>query len=939
MDAIARAPHQRQVSPRVIPRPRRTIPGQIASANAGGFSGNQTRAPAAAPPYTGFQGLLDDYTVVPPDTHGAVGPRDVVTMLNSQVLIQSRNGQIRTGYPITLNDFWSGLGNFQDTFDPRMLYDAAGGRWIASSGVGGASSSSAVLIGVSRTGDPGGVWDLFEIKVGLSGNWADYPILGFNGNWIAVSVNLYSLGGHGDYVRSDLYVFNRPEVYQNGKAAYATFSDPNGGLTPAMDFDKRPDTFYFVQAIPGTTAGHIRLSALTGPIGKESFSGGLNDIAIADPWADAGPNGDDFAPQAGMSFRIDTGDSRLQSCVLRAGAVWCAHTVFLPAGAPTRAAVQWFEIDPAAGQILQRGRIEDSGNNRFYAYPSIAVNANNDVLIGYTRFTPQDYPSAAFSFRAVSDPPNTLEGETVFKSGESSYYGLGADWGSNRWGDYSVTLVDPVDDLTFWTIQEYAAAPTGGFSGRWGTWWAQIAAPSAGLSCQYSISQTSQVFGSAGGTGNVSVTAPPGCPWMAASNAGWITVGSGNPGSGNGTVGFVVSPGLAAANGRIATLTIAGQTLTVTQQPPGSSAGGGLVGGIDLAVTAVSAPVSASSGGPLTISATIQNRSGLDTGPFRIGLYINGGSSVGSAGDTLLDSCDVPSLAANASVTCRRSPYLPWGTPAGKYAVGAIADDQNQVPDPDRGNNVRTSDAGPVSVTLSAQAPVIAAAGVLNAASYRAGGIAPGELVTIFGSNLGAPAMQYPRVSASGTVDTQAGGTRVLFDGAPAPMIYARADQVSAVAPFEIAGTTKVQVESLGIRSSPISIAVVASAPAIFTSDGSGGGPGAIQNEDFSLNASTNPAARGTWIEIWATGGGAMRPAVSDGSLGAPPFAQLSLPVSVRIGGVDAQVMYAGEASGIVAGVLQIDVIVPAGAPSGAVPVEMTIGGVTSQPGVTVAIR
>ena len=597
-------------------------------------------------------------------------------------------------------------------------------------------------------------------------------------------------------------------------------------------------------------------------------------------------------------------------------------------------------LDAATGRAEQRGRIEDPGNNRFYAFPSIAVNRNNDVLIGYTRFTPQEYPSATFSFRKASDPPGALEGETVFKSGESSYLGLGADWGSNRWGDYSVSLVDPVDDLTFWTVQEYAASPTGGWSGRWGTWWARITAPSADLSCSYSLSETSQAFGPAGGTGTVSVTAPPGCPWMAASNAGWIYVGSGNQGAGNGTVGFVIAPAVDAAKGRNATLTIAGQTFTVTQQPPGGSAGGGPLGGIDLAVISVSAPAEAVSGGQIVVSAVVQNRSPMDTGPFRIGLYINSGSSVGTGGDTLLGTCDVASLAANASLTCSRSPYLAWGMPTGKYVAGAIADDQDQIPDPDRGNNVRLSDTGAVSVTLSAQAPVISGAGVVNAASYRAGGIAPGELVTIFGANLGAPTLQYPRVSASGKVDTQAGGTRVLFDGAPAPMIYARADQVTAVAPFGISGTTEMQVESLGMRSNTVAVPVVASAPAIFTSDGSGSGPGAIQNEDFSLNTGSNPAVRGSWLEIWATGGGAMQPPPSDGSLGAPPFAQVSQRVSVRIGGAEAPVMYAGEASGMVAGVLQINVIVPPDAPSGAaVPIALTIGGVTSQQGVTVAIQ
>ena len=96
-------------------------------------------APAAgvnsiAPSFGGFQGLQDDFTAIPPDTTGAVGPQHIVTMLNTQVQIQSRSGVVRANYPINLggaSGFWSPLGVFTDVFDPRILYDPASDRWIA----------------------------------------------------------------------------------------------------------------------------------------------------------------------------------------------------------------------------------------------------------------------------------------------------------------------------------------------------------------------------------------------------------------------------------------------------------------------------------------------------------------------------------------------------------------------------------------------------------------------------------------------------------------------------------------------------------------------------------------------------------------------------------------------------------------------------------------
>jgi uncharacterized protein (TIGR03437 family) len=218
--------------------------------------------------------------------------------------------------------------------------------------------------------------------------------------------------------------------------------------------------------------------------------------------------------------------------------------------------------------------------------------------------------------------------------------------------------------------------------------------------------------------------------------------------------------------------------------------------------------------------------------------------------------------------------------------------------------------------------------------------VAPGELVTLFGSNLGPRSAQFPSVSAQGIVDTIAGGARVLFDGTPAPMVYALTGQVSVVVPFSVQGrsSTQVQAEYLGLRSDPVTIVVAAAAPAIFTLDKSGRGGGAILNQNLTVNSSDNPATRGSTIVIYATGGGAF-PGAIDGRLAQPPLQQLRQ-LSVRIGGAIAQTTYAGEAPGIIEGALQINATVPPTVSSGAaVPIEIAIGNATSQAGVTVAIR
>ncbi|MDQ6663897.1 MAG: hypothetical protein M3Z23_05850 [Acidobacteriota bacterium] len=173
------------------------------------------------------------------------------------------------------------------------------------------------------------------------------------------------------------------------------------------------------------------------------------------------------------------------------------------------------------------------------------------------------------------------------------------------------------------------------------------------------------------------------------------------------------------------------------------------------------------------------------------------------------------------------------------------------------------------------------------------------------------------------------GGLRVLFDGIAAPLIYTSLFQTNAVAPYEIAGrqTTVVQVDSGGSQSDPIAIPVAASAPAIFTLDSSGVGGASVRNQDNSINGPSNPAARGSVIQIYATGEGqtdAKSPV---------------LPVSVTIGGADAPVVYAGSAPDSV-GLFQVNVAVPQSVETGsAVPLTLRIGDAKSQIGVTVAVQ
>jgi uncharacterized protein (TIGR03437 family) len=236
-------------------------------------------------------------------------------------------------------------------------------------------------------------------------------------------------------------------------------------------------------------------------------------------------------------------------------------------------------------------------------------------------------------------------------------------------------------------------------------------------------------------------------------------------------------------------------------------------------------------------------------------------------------------------------------------------------------------------------APALTAAAVTNGADYANKGVAPGEIVTLFPSNAGAATMANLGLDASGNVLTLIGGTRVLFDGVAAPMIYAAKNQVAAVAPYEIAGesSTQVQVEYNGIRSVAVTVPVLAGVPAIITVNSQGTGQAAALNQDNSLNSASNPAARGSIVTIWATGEGQRNPAGVTG-VPAPAYDAPVLPASVTVGGVAASLPYAAASPGYV-GLMQINLTVPPSAPTGAaVPVQLTIGTIAS-PSVTIAVK
>ena len=244
-----------------------------------------------------------------------------------------------------------------------------------------------------------------------------------------------------------------------------------------------------------------------------------------------------------------------------------------------------------------------------------------------------------------------------------------------------------------------------------------------------------------------------------------------------------------------------------------------------------------------------------------------------------------------------------------------------------------------VSPGLGSPPPLTTA--ILNAASQTPGPLAPGEIFTIFGLGIG-PAPTGMQLDTAGKVATTLSGTQVMVNDVAAPLVYASPGQLNAIVPYETAtnGVARVRVTLLGQASGAWDVPLAGAAPAIFTVGSTGVGQGAVLNQDSSLNGPSNPAAPGSVIQIFATGEGQTSPPGQTGTITGSSGGAPVLHVKVTIGGIDAVLQFAGSAPTAVAGLLQVNAIVPQGAPSGpAVPIVLSLGGVPSPGGVTIAIQ
>ena len=460
---------------------------------------------ASPSPSKSFLGLDDIpmvdsmYIIIPPDVGGAVGPTRLFQGANNDYRIfdKATGAVISTVGTAT---FWAPVvpaANRLELTDPRTIYDPYNDRWIAVMQTV-TTSAGLILVGVSQTNDPGGAWNLYAFNTGAT---IDYPVVGFNKNWIAVTINRYSAGG--SFQRGITLVVDYPSA-RAGVGTGTLFTQAVNShfcSAPCATYSSTSDTLYVVTHLSSAGATY-QLDTITGTAGSPVYTAGGSQTRPGGAWAQAGGNLlPQSAPNSGTSAcgatpcPIEAQDAQVRSApVFRDGSIWYTQSVGLPAGGMTHTAVQWTQLTTPGGAVVDGGRIEDAtatstNGGKWYSHPHIAVNVNHDFLVGFTQFSSAQHPSVGYAVHLGGDAAGSMRDVVIAHAGEDYYHKtFTTTTGRNRWGDFSTVQVDPSDDLSLWSLQEYAKARagtddgnTGSNASKWSTWWSAVAAPTVSL--------------------------------------------------------------------------------------------------------------------------------------------------------------------------------------------------------------------------------------------------------------------------------------------------------------------------------------------------------------------------------------------------------------------------------------------------------------------------
>jgi hypothetical protein len=441
---------------------------------------------------TSFLGVdSTDSGFIPPDSMGAVGPTQILVSVNGHIRLFDKQGNPDTNLDVSDSAFWDPLlPNGVDPTDPGVEYDRLSERWIVSA-IDTQNTDNQVMIAVSDgpTITDESSFDLFAfdesdpISPSAPDRFADYPQLGVDENAIYVGVNEFT-SSVGSFAGTNLYVIRKSSVIGGGPiftTGFRTVSSPAAqgpdSPQPATTADPNVDAGYVVGP-DNAIANRIDVRRVTDPGGTPALSGNL---VVPIP-ATALPLP---IPALGTTGGLDALDDRFFEAMIARGpdgsdSLWTAHNIRVNSSGVgssggDRDAARWYQLgdlDSDPPTLTQSGTLFDTAasNPRSFWMPSIAMNGQGHASLNTSTAGNGRRAEIAGSGRLADDPLGTTEAFDLIQSSNAGY-NLGSS-APRRWGDYSQTVVDPTDDQTFWTFQEYTSSQN-----VWGVRVIQLKAP------------------------------------------------------------------------------------------------------------------------------------------------------------------------------------------------------------------------------------------------------------------------------------------------------------------------------------------------------------------------------------------------------------------------------------------------------------------------------
>lgn len=396
-------------------------------------------------------------TVVPSDPDIAAGPGHLIVAVNVALEIYDTSGTSLVG-PLTLATFFAPLGGdcAGSPFFPTALFDESAGRFI----VAADGNGTTLCLAVSLNDNPTGAWTLWGIQANTGGGFLDWPTLGVGRDAIFVGATMASATSIGR-----VWAIDKSQLYSSS-AISPVYRDLGAAIRPAPLHlhgaadgtwpQSGPHHFLTLTDPPDPAA--FALHAWSDPFGANTFTTiGTLDVASVHgiPVADPVP-----FPQLGGS-PIAATPSLFKDFEYRNGFGWTANHVACNPGSGVVDCIQWAQINLSNATVAQAGILTEDGVYR--TYPDLAVNACNDMAVGYTRSGASIFPGIGAAGRQALDPPGTLQDELIAKNGETTY-----TYFSDRWGEYTGMTIDPTGSI-FWYAGIYSKN-NGNTAANWGTY-------------------------------------------------------------------------------------------------------------------------------------------------------------------------------------------------------------------------------------------------------------------------------------------------------------------------------------------------------------------------------------------------------------------------------------------------------------------------------------